>query len=360
MVDPRKTDGIPSPSFDVLSDTSKSDNVTESPDDPIDPKPAPDQSPETVDPASVPPDAVSADASVADDGLPEWEPLTPELVEDEAIRGDFVLRWVVVGLALLLGISQIADTRTLVHLKTGQYLLQHGLVPAAKDVLSHTATDRRWVNLSWLFDIATAGIYAISGGIGLSLVQGLLAGLTFGLLAHSLRMNIRTWWGSLCAALALLVCYPQFTVQPELITLLGVSLVLWLLIQSEESAGLQRISLLIPVLLVWAQLDPRAWIGLLLILAWSAGTWLSEGISVTGYRRRLTQVAVACFIVMAIHPFTFETWLAPVRLYLSEYPALRFAYPQPSVGDQVYHQLWKPFFGEQSITDQSPHWSCSA
>ena len=344
MVDPRKTDGVPSPSFDVLSDTSKSDNVTESPDEPIDSKPAPDQSPETVNPASDPATAISSDASVADDGLPEWEPLTPELVEDEAIRGDFVLRWVVVGLALLLGISQIADTRTLVHLKTGQYLLQHGLVPAAKDVLSHTANDRRWVNLSWLFDIASAGVYAISGGIGLSLVQGLLAGLTFGLLAHSLRMNIRTWWGSLCAALALLVCYPQFTVQPELITLLGVSLVLWLLIQSEEAAGLQRIVLLIPALLVWAQLDPRAWIGLLLILAWTAGAWLSEGISVSDYRRRLTQVTAACFIVMAVHPFTFETWLAPVRLYLSEYPALRFAYPQPSVADQVYHQIWKPFF----------------
>ncbi|MEN9554072.1 MAG: hypothetical protein RLZZ232_358, partial [Planctomycetota bacterium] len=32
------------------------------------------------------------------DELPEEEPLTPELVEEEAIRGDFMLRWATVFL----------------------------------------------------------------------------------------------------------------------------------------------------------------------------------------------------------------------------------------------------------------------
>src|SRR6058998_1513492 len=46
----------------------------------------------------------------ATEGLPEWEPLTPELVEDEAIRGDFMLRWAMVLLALLIGCRQIVET----------------------------------------------------------------------------------------------------------------------------------------------------------------------------------------------------------------------------------------------------------
>ena len=37
------------------------------------------------------------------DALPEVEPLTPELVEDEAIRGDFMIRWAVVLLAAPVG-----------------------------------------------------------------------------------------------------------------------------------------------------------------------------------------------------------------------------------------------------------------
>ena len=95
--------------------------------------------------------------------MPEWEPLTPELVEDEAIRGDFVIRWVVVGLAMLLGISQIAETRTLLHLKNGVYLIGHGILPNGADLFSYTASDRQWVNLAWLFDIAAAGVYSVGG-----------------------------------------------------------------------------------------------------------------------------------------------------------------------------------------------------
>ena len=199
------------------------ESSSEKPDRPDDSLPQPDQSAagESSLPISPNPESLAATGSV-DEGLPEWEPLTPELVEDEAIRGDFVIRWVVVGLALLLGVSQIAETRTLLHIKSGQYLAQHGFLPSATDVLSYTANDRRWVNLSWLFDLVMAGVvFAVSGGIGLSMIQGAMAVLAFGLLAHTVRPNIRTWWGSICAVLALLACYPQFTVQPELITITG-------------------------------------------------------------------------------------------------------------------------------------------
>ena len=40
--------------------------------------------------------------TVSTEGLPEYEPLTPEMVEDEAIRGDFVMKWAVILLAVLL------------------------------------------------------------------------------------------------------------------------------------------------------------------------------------------------------------------------------------------------------------------
>ncbi len=279
-----------------------------------------------------------------EEGLPEWEPLTPELVEDEAIRGDFVIRWVVVGLALLLGISQITETRTLLHLKNGEYLLSHGLLPGAKDVFSYTTGDRKWVNLSWLFDMTAAGVFSVAGGIGLSIFQGVLAGLTFGLIVHAVRPNIRTWWGSLCAALALLVCYSQFTVQPELVTLLGLSFVLWRLIQSDEPGQSGGLWLLVPALFVWAQFDQRAWFGWFLLLLWATGEFLSQTRSPLSEKSPLGIVAILSLVAVAIHPFLWESWLAPIRMYFTDYPAMRFAYPQPSAADQVFHEIWKPFF----------------
>src|SRR6185369_9404755 len=91
-----------------------------------------------------------------DEGVPEYEPLTPELVEEEAIRGDFVLKWAVVLLAFLLGSTRIGETPTLVHVKSGQYMASHGLLPPRTDVFSYTANEHAWVNLSWGFDLLAA------------------------------------------------------------------------------------------------------------------------------------------------------------------------------------------------------------
>ena len=285
-----------------------------------------------------------ANPPTADEGLPEWEPLTPELVEDEAIRGDFVIRWAVVGLAMLLGFAPITETRTLVHVRTGEYLATHGLLPPANDVFSYTANDRRWVNLSWLFDLVAAGVHSIGGGIGLSILQGLLAGVAFGLIAHTHRPGIRTWWGSICAALALLACYPQFTAQPELITLVGLSVLLWLLVRVEQTASPRLLWSTVAVVWLWSQCDPRAFLGWLLLLAMAIGEALRRGDD-AGQRRALwLRVALASLAVTVIHPFLWESWLSPIRLFAIDYPALQQAFPRPSAVEMAFYPITLPAF----------------
>ena len=365
LVDPPKSDGVPSRILCQPIDTPVSDIVTELPDEPIDSKPESNQPSSTnldlpASTGSEPEASLTAsetEGAAGDEGLPEWEPLTPELVEDEAIRGDFVLRWAVVGLALLLGISQISETRTLLHLKNGEYLLSHGLLPGSKDVFSYTATDRRWINLPWLFDIASASVFSLSGGIGLSIVQGLLAGLTFGLICHAVRPNIRTWWGSICAVLALLACYHQFTVQPELITLLGLSFCLWTLVQSEEPDQSHRVWLLVPAIWLWAQFDQRAWFGWFLLLLWAGGEWLSSSASSVREKSPLGKVALASFLVVVLHPFLWENWLAPLRMYVTDYPAMRFAYQGSSFIDQGFYPIWKLIDLAVSSASKSSLWT---
>jgi tetratricopeptide (TPR) repeat protein len=294
--------------------------------------------------------AVEGAAPAVDEGLPEWEPLTPELVEDEAIRGDFVIRWAVVGLALLFGVSQIADTRTLVHIKAGQYLAAHGVLPPANDVFSYTASDRRWVNLSWLFDLFAAGIHAASGGIGLSLVQGVLVGVAFGFVAHAHRSGIRTWWGSICAVLALLVCYPQFTMQPELVTLLGLAALLFIVLRAEEAFSAPRLWTIVPLIWLWSQFDNRAFLGWLLLLVFAAGESLRRSVvndeAEANRRRAWWRVAGISVAVTVIHPFLWETWLSPWRLYGVDYPALRQLFSKPLVNELPFYSV---LFGIQSL-----------
>jgi hypothetical protein len=330
--------------------TSPSDPTDENPPSPGEPasfpgeptpasnEPLPDASPPGPSDAAMNPVALPA-APQVEEGLPEWEPLTPELVEDEAIRGDFVIRWAVVGLALLFGISQINETRTLVHVRTGEYLASHGVLPPANDMLSCTASDRRWVNLSWLFDLFAAGVHAIGGGIGLSIVQGALAGVAFGMLAHVYRPGIRTWWGSICAALALLVCYPQFTMQPELITLVGLSVVLWLALRADDgTVDSKMLWLSVPAIWLWSQFDIRAFLGPLLLLAMAVGASLrrDEDLEI---RRVWWRVTLAGAAVMAVHPFLWQAWFSPIRLFAIDYPALCHIFPRPTQIERAFYSI---------------------
>lgn len=285
----------------------------------------------------------SADFPPGDD-LPEWEPLSPELLEDEAIRGDFVLRWAVVGLAILVGCTEIRDARPLVHVRIGDYLISNGVIPPRTDPFSLTAGERPWVNLAWLFDLASAGAHALGGAAALSLLQGVLAAAALIFLSKACRPHIRTWWGSVCCALVVLTAYPQWEWRPESVTLLGTAAMLWFLVRSEKSDGLRFSWGWIPAgLWLWAQLDSRAWLGWTLLFLYCLG----RGISFRDGRDENASIGrplwTACGVslaVLLIHPFLWETWLSPLRQYLVEYPALRQAYPRPVAADVAWYPLY--------------------
>lgn len=262
-----------------------------------------------------------------EDDLPEWEPLSPEIVEDEAIRGDFMLRWAVILLAFLLGCRQIADTVTLVRVKTGQHLASNGVLPPANDVFSYTAADQPWVNLGWLFDLMIAGVFGIGGAAGLSLLTALAAGATFYFLHGITRNDLPTWWTSVCVGVALLMVNLQFTALPQVITLLGVA---WMLrgLHSWSQTGKQStLWCLAGSLAVWSNLDPRAFIGWLILLAWLAGTAIGQksGRGSVQERASLKGLAMATgagFVALMVNPFGWHTILSPIQLYGVEMPAL--------------------------------------
>lgn len=288
---------------------------------------------------------------VEQEELPEWEALTPELVEDEAIRGDLMLRWSVVLLALLLAFAEMTETSTLVHVKTGQYIASHGWWPPATDVFSYTASDRPWINLSWKFDLLLAGIFAIAGATGLSLLKALLTALAFGLIVHTNKPGVSTWWGSVCAALAVVVSYPQFTARPELVTILGIAATLWLLVRWQER-GPSNILWGLPVLFfVWSNLDPRMFLGMALVLLFAAGLWVDSMRSNGGRieRERLKQigiVAALCLLASLLNPFGYHSLTSGISLYGTEYPAFRQYYvvtdkaPPPTGHWQNYLQFY--------------------
>ena len=290
---------------------------------------------EVVEPASLTNE--SANPTPAE-GLPEWEPLTPELVEDEAIRGDFMLSWAVVLLALLIGCRQIVETTTLVHVKTGRYLASHGFWPPTNDVFSATAGEHRWINLSWLWDLIASGLFAIGDGIGLSLATALLVATTWSLLGKTSRSGVSSWFGSILGVLTLLACHPQFSGQPETVTLFGLAATFWWLhvwrSSTDAAASTSVLAMsgrpvslwwLVPGFVLWSNLDNRMFLGLTLLLLWGLGEVVGQSAGRTSLtatqRAHFWKVLGTCIVASSLNPFGGQALFSPVALYGTEYLA---------------------------------------
>ncbi|MBM3968366.1 MAG: hypothetical protein FJ302_00670 [Planctomycetes bacterium] len=304
---------------------------------------------EVVEPASLTNESAN---STPADGLPEWEPLTPELVEDEAIRGDFMLSWAVVLLALLIGCRQIVETTTLVHVKTGRYLASHGFLPPTNDVFSATAGEHRWVNLSWLWDLISSGLFAIGEGIGLSLATALLVAATWSLLGKTSRPGVSSWFGSILGVLTLLACHPQFSGQPETVTLFGVAATFWWLhvwrSSSDTTASMNVLAMpgrpmslwwMVPGFVLWSNLDHRMFLGLTLLLLWGLGEIIghvSGRTSLTATQRaHFWKVVGTCVVASTLNPSGGQALFSPVALYGTEYPAWHLYVPAISGSEEA-------------------------
>ncbi|MEX1229642.1 MAG: hypothetical protein WEB58_05360 [Planctomycetaceae bacterium] len=300
---------------------------------------------------------VSAETSENPEGdLPEWEPLTPELVEDEAIRGDFMLRWAVVLLAFLLACSEIGETTTLVHVKTGQYLAQHGILPPRTDVLSYTATELPWINLEWLYDLLLAGVYGLGGGTALTLFKALLAGITFYVVGRSSLPGVSNWWNAIMATLALIACFPHFTADPHMVTLVGMAITLYCLHQWRYEQCPRSIYGLIVWFALWSSLDRRMVIGLVMLTLYALGEtarvrWMKSSDAepaAPDYERRLWHAVAGSWIAALINPFGWHSWLSLYALYAYEYAGLREHQLAQTTSELMRHYpLWHPEYWSQ-------------
>ena len=292
-------------------------------------------------------EATTATPEGQEEGLPEYEPLTPELVEDEALRGDFMLRWAAVLLAVLIGCTEITQSLILVRIRTGEYLASHGILPPANDIFSYTASETAWINLSWLNDLLQAGVHGAAGDVGLSILTAVLAGIAFWCIVRSGRKGVSTWWGSICAVIALVAVYPILRTGPDVMTVLGLAVTMLLLSISEgapESKSLWGL----PVLFwLWSNSDSHAFLGLAVLLAYAVGRTLDGSDELPASPvGRVWMVTGASLVAMLIHPFHWHVLEAPVGLHTIEYPGM-LAYRGV---DTESHRLW------YALTDNA-YWS---
>jgi len=169
-----------------------------------------------------------------EEALPDWDEITPELMEDECIRGDVMLKWSAVLVAILLGCTYVTETLSLVQVRSGEYMLSNGILPPATDPFSATTADRTWFNTSWLSDILTAVVHMAAGLTGLSLLNAVLvmiAALTLSRISFPKTTN---WWASVCTVFAILAAFPILQPGVATISFVLITLIMWSMFQGSQ------------------------------------------------------------------------------------------------------------------------------
>jgi tetratricopeptide (TPR) repeat protein len=257
--------------------------------------------------------------------------ITAADVADEARRNDAVLRGAAVLMALAFACTTIADPRALVHVATGKYIASHGYLPPRTDVFSATAEGRPWVNLGWLFDLAAAGLHAVGGMTALTVLKAAAAVGLAVLLFACRRTGVSSWWASFVVVLTAVAAMPQLDASPELVTLLGLGITLWLLTRYRHEDDARSVFWLVPVYLVWANLDPRMFLGPAALLLYGAGEAVGALLGRSGFeegslRGRYWLAVAGSAAATLVHPFWWHAPLGALRLYGHVDPAYREYY----------------------------------
>mgnify|MGYP001346138029 CR=1 FL=1 len=180
---------------------------------------------------------------------------------------------VAAALFFLFGLAagKVGDWDLFWQLQSGkQMVAQQALLTT--DTFSLAAESPR-IEHCWLHDLIVYGVYALGGYVALSLWKGALVAGTALLLGLAARARGAGTVAILSVGLpAVLITHGAWVERPQLWSFLLFALFLWLL---ERFAGGERrvVWLLVPAMLLWANLHAAAILAAPLLLAYLVGEW---------------------------------------------------------------------------------------
>lgn len=203
--------------------------------------------------------------------------------------------------ALLIGPSMMNTDGDLGrHITVGQTILDTGSIPTA-DLFSHTMTGRLLVPHEWLSQV----LFALAhGAAGLNGVVWLTAGVlasTYALVVARMRQDgTRAPLTLAGGMLAFVVGYLHALTRPHIWTLLFFALFLLLLEQFRREGRAPRLLVLLPLMVVWANLHGAFVTGVVLVLLYAVGAAMERE-----WRKAGLLAATVLLLVLA-------SWLNPV------------------------------------------------
>src|SRR5579884_1349353 len=136
------------------------------------------------------------------------------------------------------------------HIRTGQYILDHHAVPH-QDLYSFSKAGAPWYAWEWGSDVLFGSLHRIAGLKGVVLFTGVVLALfSTSLIRRMVWRGVHLFVALVVALLSVGAASIHFLARPHILTLLFLSISVWL-IESDREKRSQRIWLLVPLTIVW-------------------------------------------------------------------------------------------------------------
>jgi hypothetical protein len=240
--------------------------------------------------------------------------LLPSLSDLAFLLPILVLFWSTTGVGWLL-----TDSDTGWHIRTGEWILQNGRVPAT-DFFSFTKVGQPWFAWEWLSDVLMAVVHQRSGLAGIVLASLLVLGATSVCVYRSTREESgHRLIAITLTGLAMSASTIHWLARPHLVTPLFAAAFCWVLNRAERKCGLATLWALPPITILWVNLHGGFFVGIVLLVTYATGAATEE--LVRGARqnawdraRKYLLTAGACAAASLVNPYGYR-----LHLHVAEY-----------------------------------------
>ncbi|MDO8347219.1 MAG: hypothetical protein Q7S85_04925 [Rugosibacter sp.] len=239
------------------------------------------------------------------------------------------------------------------HLKTGEYIVAHGVLPQG-DIFSYTSLGRPWVLDEWLSQVLMYLAHAWGGDLGVKIFVALAVTMCFWF-CYGICKKILD--GNQAKAFVSALLYYAFIIgvapRPHLFTFLFFSLFLYLLLSFKYFGETVCFWVIPLVMAIWVNLHGGFFIGLVLVWLFIFGEWMTyylAGKVELLKRRRLMQLTltgVAALLASLASPEFIQHWL-----YV--YHAISMESSQGLIEEWRSPDFHNPFFAYWLIVVISP------
>jgi tetratricopeptide (TPR) repeat protein len=189
--------------------------------------------------------------------------MTEPTTDSQTPRGLVILLTIAAaGFAFLFSIEKVYNYDIWWHLKTGQWILEHGRIPST-DPFSFSTEGAPWVPHAWLSDVIFSFLYLASGIEGLILLKAAIIGTVFGIAYYlAVRRGANPYLAAFIIGAAVPIARFRFLLRPQIFMFLLVVLFFYLLSQYSRQRPRQLL-ILLPLMLFWVNAHASFILGIL-------------------------------------------------------------------------------------------------